>query len=495
MKWGFVGGAYEAANPMQDDQALVNWYVETDRTAGAKEARALLGVPGKAEAVASSYSGEVRGGHVMPDGTEAYLVIGSTVVKMSVAQAAGPGLATFQLTTVGVIGTKAGPVCMRDNGAANICVIVDGEFMYAINHATGAFGMVTDANVINPDRLASIDGILIWNSNGSQKFNTTAPYWNGTDAFDGTFFALKDDAPDNLVTLIEDNRELWLVGEKTTEVWYNAGNTSATGVVSMPFARLQGAMLQVGCAAAHSIARTGKGLMWLGKSERGENYLVQTEGYDFQVVSNPAFSYALTQYPVTSDAVAYTYTEEGHEFYQITFPSADVTWVYDLTEQLWHQRQSMDATGVTHRDRANCLINFAGQRIVGDYQSGKLYRQSRSLYTDGAYPLVARRRSPYVWDGDDRLRVVHQRLQIEFTPGVGTATGQGQNPQMMLRWRDEKGWSNEHLIPIGLMGQTRNRAIARRLGSSRYRVYEVSFSDPVPRDIVGASLQAGGTKS
>lgn len=494
MKWGFVGGAYEAANPMQDDEELVNWFVELDRNPGAKEAVALLGVPGKVEAVASSYTGEVRGGHVMPNGTDAYLVIGNTVVLMSVLQAAtSSSLATFQLTTVGTMGTFSGPVSIRDNGVAGICAIVDGQSMYAVNHLTGAFGKVVDANIIAPSRLASIDGILIWNSDGSQKFNTSSPYWNGKDAFDGTFFALKDDAPDNLVTMIEDRRELWLIGEKTTEVWYNAGNTSTTGVVSMPFARLQGAMLQVGCAAKHSIVRTGKGLIWLGKSERGENYVVQTEGYDFSTISTPAVSYALNQYPVTADAVAHTYTEEGHEFYQITFPTADVTWVYDLTTQLWHQRMSMDANGLTHRDRANCLINFAGQRIVGDYAIGKIYRQSRTVYTDGAFPLLARRRSPYVWDENDRNRVRHRRLQIEFTPGVGTATGQGQNPQMMLRWRDENGWSNRRLVPIGAMGQTRNRAIARRLGSARYRVYEVSMSDPVPRDIVGASLQVDGT--
>lgn len=491
MKWGFVGSAYAAANPMQDDQALINWYVEIDKSQGAKEPIALLGAPGKVEAVTSTYTGEVRGGHVMPDGVTAYLVIAEQVVKM-MAHLNGNQLATFTLQAVGKLNTTSGPVCMRDNGVAQVCAIVDGINMYAVKGDT--MHVVADANVIKPTRIAEIDGIFIWNSAGTQKFNTTSPYWSGTTAFDGTFFALKDDASDNLVTLIEDKRELWLVGDRTTEVWFNAGNTSAEGVSSMPFSRLPGAMLQVGCAAAQSIARTGKGLMWLGKSERGENVVIRTEGYDFQPVSTPALAYALTQYPVISDARAYTYTEEGHEFYQITFPSADVTWVYDLTTGEWHQRASHGTDGF-HRDRANCLINFAGQRIVGDYQNGKIYRQTRTVYVDGDSPLVSVRRSPYVWDGDDRNRVRHNRLQIEFRPGVGTATGQGVNPQVMLRWRDEKGWSNMRLVPIGMQGETRNRAIARKLGSSRARVYEASISDPVPRDVVGASLQVDGSSA
>jgi hypothetical protein len=64
---------------------------------------------------------------------------------------------------------------------------------------------------------------------------------------------------------------------------------------------------------------------------------------------------------------------------------------------------------------------------------------------------------------------------------------------MMLRWRDERGWSNQQFVPIGKIGETDRRAIARRLGASRRRVYEVSISDPVPRDIVGASLRAAET--
>ena len=493
MQFDFIGGAYEAANPMQDDQHLINWYVETDKNPQAKSPVALLGVPGLAAAVSSTYSGEVRGGHVMPGGTVAYLVIGASVVKMTIATAAtATAYATFTLATVGSMTSTSGQVCMRDNGVAGILVIVDGVAMYAYNTKTAVFGQVTDPNVINPSRLIEIDGFIAWNSVGTQKFNVTPAYWNGTDAFDGTYYALKDDASDNMVTMIEDRRQLWLIGEQTSEVWINSGTSSLTGAASQPFSRLEGAMLQIGCAAQNSIIRTGHGLIWLASSERGENFVVMTQGYDFTSVSNPALSYALTQYKVLSDAFAYTYSEEGHEFYVLTFPTADVTWCYDLTTGLWHQRQSMDLQGNRHRQRANCLINFAGQRLVGDYQSGAIWRQSRQYYSDGSYPLVAMRRTPHVWDQNDRTRVRHARLQIEFSPGVGLATGQGSDPQIMLRWRDENGWSTERFIPIGRIGNLRHRAIVRKLSASRDRVYEISISDPVRRDVVGASLRVQG---
>ena len=44
--FGFVGAAYTAADPYQDRQVLVNYYLEIDQTQGAKTPTALLGAPG-----------------------------------------------------------------------------------------------------------------------------------------------------------------------------------------------------------------------------------------------------------------------------------------------------------------------------------------------------------------------------------------------------------------------------------------------------------------
>jgi hypothetical protein len=152
-------------------------------------------------------------------------------------------------------------------------------------------------------------------------------------------------------------------------------------------------------------------------------------------------------------------------------------------------------TGLFHRQRANCLAYMGGMQVAGDYTNGKLYWQTRTAYADDAYPLVAVRRAPQVWDKNNRARVVHSRLQIDFFPGVGLVSGQGSDPQAILTWSDDGGqtFGNEHLAPIGKQGETKNRAIWRRLGSSRDRVYEVRVSDPVKRDVAGASLVVQAT--
>jgi len=500
-QWGFVGPAYETANPAQDSQRLINWYVEIDpnepsptqpvtNQSESKVALGLLGAPGLV-LLNSAYSGEVRGGWVLPGNTSALLVVGSSCVLATVSAAAtATNRAALSFATVGTLATSAGPVKIRDNGAGGVAVLVDGANLYVYQVAAKTLTLSADPAWLGSNTVAEVDGWFIFQQPGTQKFYTSPVYWNGVAALDPTYFALKDNYSDNLVAVIENNRQVWLVGEASTEPWFNAGGNS------MPFSRLQGAVMQVGCAAAQTVVRNGPNLIWLARSERGENYVIQTNGYQWETISTQALSFAMTQYPVISDARAYIYSEEGHEFYVLTFPTADVTWVYDMTTSMWHQRASFDPTkGTFHRQRVQTLINFAGMRIGGDYINGQIYMQTRSAYSDAQYPLVAVRRTPHVWDKNDRARVIQSRLQIDFFPGSGVATGQGQNPQAMLKWSNDGGqtWGNEHWAAMGAIGSTKNRVIWRRLGAARDRVYEVRISDPVKRDVAGASLASMAT--
>lgn len=44
--WGFVGASYTAADPYQDRQETINWYVEVSADKKSKTPTALLGCPG-----------------------------------------------------------------------------------------------------------------------------------------------------------------------------------------------------------------------------------------------------------------------------------------------------------------------------------------------------------------------------------------------------------------------------------------------------------------
>lgn len=506
--FGFVGSSYTAADPAQDRQQSVNWYVEYSQDGKSKTPTAMLGAPGLNPLFSVSSGpagGEVRGCWVLPGGTSAIVVCGNTVSRVTMTvPATQTSIAQFTVLLFATIATNNGQVAIRDNGIGGYVMIGDGVNGYLVNLATNALTVIADAGFVGPDKIAFIDGWWICNVPGTNRFVTNGPTPYSI-TFPAAFFALKDTSSDNLVTLMENSRELWNVGERASEVWYNAGGANFS------LSRIPGVAPQIGCAAKHSIARLGASLAWLAKSERGENVVIKTDQYGYTPISTQAVAAAISSYPLVSDAIAFVYEEEEHLFYQLTFPTADKTWVYDATtsdisgEPQWHERASFtSSTGQSHRARANCFMNFQNLRMVGDFVSGYMHQMTRKVFTDAGFnpssglpttePLICLRRSPTLWSRENRKRLFHSSLQIDFRPGVGLQTGQGSDPQVMIRWSDDAGESfgNEHWVTIGKVGKTKNRAMIRRLGQARDRVYEARFSDPVQRDVVGATLVASG---
>jgi hypothetical protein len=97
-------------------------------------------------------------------------------------------------------------------------------------------------------------------------------------------------------------------------------------------------------------------------------------------------------------------------------------------------------------------------------------------------------------------RSTQHSLQLDAETGVGLNTGQGNNPQAMLRWSDDGGhtWSNEHWSSMGSIGAYGTRTFWRRLGMTlklRDRVYEISGTNPVKIAIVGANLIVSPTRA
>lgn len=441
----------------------------------------------------------VRGCWNLPGGLQSLWVVGSGCFLMTVATpATGSAQATFALKRVGSLLTNTGPVSIRDNGAGFYAVIVDGPYGYLYSGATKTLTKITDPAFLGATHVAFIDGWWIFNQPNTQVFYT--PISTYSTVFSGSSFALKDGATDLLVGLYENKEELWLIGEKTTEVWYDAGGQF------FPFQRLVSTMLQVGCSAKYSIARFNAenedGLIWLALSERGQNVVIKISGFTASVVSTPAVNDAIASYTKIDDAIGYTYQEDGHEFYVLTFPTAvnssggiGVTWVYDGSvgpELGWSQRLAFEPyAGVYYRHRSNCFLNFQNQRLVGDFQNGSIYRMDRSVYTDNGWPLVAWRRTPHIWDGGARERVFMAFLQLEFRPGVGLPSGLGNDPQVILTISRDGGstFGQEIRRSLGKIGKFLNRVIWRRLSFSRDAVIDVKIYEPVNRDIVGATLK------
>ena len=479
-EFGFVGDAYQAPSIYQDAQELINWFLEDDPR---KEGKTPLGpadrgdltlypTPGLTSKAQLSYA-EVRGLRTLSGGQKLVAVSGATVYLID---------SNFNSTVIGSLNTFSGQVKIADNGIQ--VYMTDGNNRYAYDLATSTFSIIapTDGAFTGGEICDVVDNFIVYNRPGTQQ-------WAATDALSTVTqplsFASKFGDSDNLVSMICDHREVWLLGERSSEVWVDVG------AFPFPFQIIPGTSMQHGCAAKYSVARLGNSFAFVSQDTRGQNVAVQMNGYQMERISTSAVENDLDGVTV-SDAIAYTYQIRGHEFWVVTFPTADKTWVYDGSTKMWHKWLSVDSNNNYHRHRSNCYAYFQGMGIVGDYQNGKLYSLDHDVYTDDGNVIRRMRRCPHLVS--DFNRIFHSSLQIQFQPGVGLdGSVQGTDPQAMLRWSNDGGstWSTEHWVSIGKIGKYKNRAIWRRLGQARDRIYEVVITDPVKAVIVSANLEAG----
>lgn len=354
---------------------------------------------------------------------------------------------------------------------------VTSRTMYALNFTVLPS---TDGAFEGGNTVDIVDNYFVYNRPSSQQWAASNPLSPITPALS---FSSKDGSPDDLVSLIVDHREVYCLGENSSEVWVDVGT------FPFPFQRIPGTSTQHGIAAEFSMSRLGNSFAYVSRNNRGEAQIMMMNGYVPTRISTHAVEQTLLNKNI-DNAIAWTYQQEGHECYVVSFPTLDLTWVYDVSTGMWHKWLWIDNTNTYHRHRGNCAALFQGKVYVGDYENGIIYLLDPSNFTDNGQEIRRLRRAPHLVT--DLQRQYLDELQIQFQPGVGNQSDPGQTPQAMLRWSNDGGstWSNEHWTSIGAVGLYKNRAIWRRLGWSRDRVFEVVVTDPINAVIISSNLKA-----
>lgn len=466
---GFIGPSYQNGRSVNiDSQRCINLYAEKNEAGTGKEGEvaALLGTPGLTLKLTLA-GGVCRGLWTASNGT-LYAVGGNKLYSIN---------SSFVATERGTLNTSSGTVSMADNGLQ--LVIVDGANGYSFTFGTNTFAQITDGDFLGANQVVFQDGYFIFNKPSSGQF-----YISGLNdvTFDALDFATSEGNPDNVVGIASLNRNLYVFNDITSEVFYNSGNAD------FPFERVQGGFIKVGCAARFSIATDDTSCFWIGNGDEGRGIIYRTESYQPQRISTHPVEEAIQGYSSISDAVGFCYQQEGHNFYVLNFPTANTTWVYDATTGLWHERAYNNA-GTLERHRANYHAFAYGVHVVGDYANGKIYELSTSVYTDAGDYITRQRIAPHITSDLDR--VIYKAFQLDLETGVGLdGTGQGTDPQVMLQFSDDgaHSWSNEKWTDMGQIGERKARAIWRRLGQSRDRVFKLTITDPVKVVLIGAKL-------
>jgi hypothetical protein len=329
----------------------------------------------------------------------------------------------------------------------------------------------------NANSVTFIDGYFIVNQVGSQQFFLSNLFdgsnWNALQ------FASKESSADNLIAVNNLNSTVILWGTNSIEFWQDAGT------FPFPMQRMSGSTSSWGLAAKNSRASVGNTLMFLGQNSQGLMEVMILDGFSPKRVSTHDIEHLMSEFTTVVDAIALTYMIDGHIMYQLTFPSNNYSFLYDVTTDMWSRVQSGIAPA--RHDGAFGIV-YNNQNYVTDWNTGDIYILNKYIFTDYDAQILREVDTRHLWSDGDVFTV--NELWLDMDTGEGTQVGQGSNPTVMLQVSKDGGrtFGNIRTASIGKIGQYGGpRVVFRRFGSSRDFVFKITMTDPVSFIIIGAS--------
>jgi len=507
-RFDFCGGSYTSQAVAFDCQRSVNLYPEINESGDGKSKMALYPTPGlklltTLEAAPRAQL-EFNGRHFIVAGTKLYEGIATLDIHGSFVS-----LAMNVLNPATPIVNDFLPASMAANETQ--LLIASGGFVYVYYLATmtdsvtllpvaaGTFVQVPISSFTLPSgnapviQVAFCDSFFLALIANSQTVCIS-------DVLDGRNWDQNGQIvvsvyPDNIVSMIVDHREVWLLGRKKSVVYFSSGSLSVFDVAP-------GGYLEQGSGSTFGPALLDNSMLWVGGDDRGNAMAWRATGYSAQRISTHAIEFAWQGYPKISDCVSYSYQDQGHAFWVIFFPSANnflgATWIYDTATSLWHERDFLNTTTGIAQGHPSWNHAFAfGIHIVGDWGSGKLFWQSINFFDNNGTNIIRLRRAPHIANEMQWQR--YSQLELDMDVGQGWASDDAthamnnivQTPKVFMRFSDDSGktWSNAQSASVGFQGQTKQRVVWRRLGRSRVRTFEITFSEATPFRIVDAYVR------
>lgn len=454
-----AGPSYQSRTRPVSSQATINFYRESDQNN--KSPDLLHSWPG--EKLISQVTGKDRGQHIMAQ--VVYRVAGSTLYEIRGANSIDRGT---------IEGTER---CIFANDGENMFIVNAGN----VQQYSSASNEVTP--VTDPDIAGSIAVDFLNNQFIYTKPNLfiISDVGNGASA-SGLNAAQAESQPDDLVRAYVFDQIVYMLGELTTEPWYNSGSGSP------PFERIDTQMMSIGLGATHSVTHNDNFMYWLGDDRQ----VYQAAGGTAQRISTKAIAHAIEGYTTVSDAVGMTLTLEGQNFYILTFPAENQTWA--LNESLgfegWFQ-----LSADTERGKWNITSHsyLSGCHFIADELNGKLYELDLNTFTNDGGVIQRTRVMSSLHGGmigHPGKNVQMSRFELIMDVGVGLITGQGEDPKIMINFSIDggKSFTKGDYVEVGRLGDTKVRVEWWALETFYDLIIELVTSDPVHYTIMSGAI-------
>lgn len=474
MRVPLLAGAYEGISTNTSSQEAINFYYEAPAP-GESHDGSMVPVHGATLFDTLANAGDIR--TMLFDPGDALLYVVSDNDLYSVNSGATE-------TARDILATTSGRVEMALNPLAREIVTVDGNtgLHYDISTTTGTD--ITDTEF--PDTattVAYVNGRFLVNDPTVAGKFVWSDINDGT-AYDGASTGTAQSLTSAIKKILPDKVDsIYLFGDEQSEIWYNSTDPD------LVFEKFEA--IETGIAAPATACLFDNTVAWLTRNKRGALQAVKAgSAYQPMVFSTPEISAKWERYSTVSDAFAYSMQIDGHEFYVITFPTANATWAYDAVTQRWHRRSAAFSAGAPTREKASCHA-FAGSwsggtHILGDFnETGKLFAVSTSVYTfDSAN--MERRLTGQALAAMNEQNLRFAEVQVDMEEGVVDALDAGNDRQITLQWSINGGKTFNTGVQLDIGEAAVNgydhRAIVRKLGRGRNWIFRV-YSD-TPRKLI-----------
>ena len=274
-------------------------------------------------------------------------------------------------------------------------------------------------------------------------------------------FANAETEADAAVGVIRKGDLLWIMGVKTVEV-FSFGD-------GIPFPDVPGLFFDVGCASRNSISKSRENIYWLGS-----DLTIRENG---KKISTKAVIKAIKAASFIDGSFSFTFEEDGSEFVSFTF-GLESTWVFDIDNRIWHERQ----TYLRDEWQARTAIRFDDKQLIGDGLAGQMFELSDTVHDYDGSPRIWIVQMPYIHAEGARLGF--GPLQIKINGGAGTS--QILDPQLIIEYSKDGGrnWSNEIFKSMGARGDYRDPIKLHRLGKAEDMLIRISASDAVLAQLI-----------
>ena len=448
------------------------------------------------------------------DTTLTYTITGATPAQVTRTFGSGTVVVTVTLASHGlnngdVIQTNGFTPAAYDQATATITKVSDVIFQYSFA-AGGDPGAVTVIGVVLPPtpdgttagvlygkqdsfgisatHVTQMDGYFVVNNTVNNYLEGVNPqqfYISRND--DGLIWeadqynaAQRDGDPMRVPYAV--GGDLLLLGEYTTEPWYDA----STG--DFPFLPARAGAVQWGLRSEWTVATLGNGVAFLGQTRTGQLAVIHLEGFTPTEISSHPIAYQLRQQSSSDldNATAFSSQNEGHWFYVLRIGTK--TWAFDLTETqktrlpAWSEWDSYStATAAYGRFRGQFYVYAFGKHLISDYELPAINELDMATYTDirsGTAEQIRRIGVSGAVFAEDR-GTFHRRVQVDMQ-ATGAAT------TLQLESSDDNGetWTDHGTTTTG---PTDTRAEWFQLGYARTdRQYRITTTGAGPCIILDA---------